>query len=635
MPVMTEPSGSGPTRAQAAVQEQQPPQQSATSPSLARGSDLRQQLRWVPLCAGLMALVIGLGYIVEGLLPHLYHRRLRGLSDILPGTLVNLTRTTDVIIGVLLLMLSHGLRRRKRRAWAAVMALLAIGLVLHATLGIIAHAINRFVPIGPPHPLQIAGTAVVLVALYIFRRQFYAIGDRRSRWRALWVLCCLLVADLVIGLAALSIIGGLRSDYSLSQRVYSVVMNTAGFSGPVQFVTEGKADHFGFVTGGLGLLTLFLAIFMFLRPAEPACRLQETDARRIREMLERYGEQDSLGYFTLREDKSILWSPSGKSCIGYRVLSGVMLASGDPIGDPEAWPGAIHAFLDEAARHAWVPAVIGCSELGAEVWCREGDLTALELGDEAVVRVADFTLAGRAMRNVRQMVSRVAKKGYKAEVRRVSDIPHDEVTRMVRQADGWRGSPTERGFSMALGRIGGPDDDQCVIATATEDGVLRAMLHFVPWGSDGLSLDLMRRDRSAAPGLNDFLIVEAIKAAPELGVKRVSLNFAVFRAALERGERIGAGPVLRAWRGFLLFLSHWFQIESLYKFNAKFCPEWVPRFLVFPGTRDALRIGIASLEAEAFLVWPTVEIRRIARRLGLGRLKKKLTRRPVRRRVAR
>ena len=67
----------------------------------------------------------------------------------------------------------------------------------------------------------------------------------------------------------------------------------------------------------------------------------------------------------------MIWSPTGKSCVGYRVVSGVMLASGDPIGDPEAWPGAIHAFLDEAARHAWVPAVMGCSELGAEVWCRE------------------------------------------------------------------------------------------------------------------------------------------------------------------------------------------------------------------------------------------------------------------------
>ena len=319
-----------------------------------------------------------------------------------------------------------------------------------------------------------------------------------------------------------------------------------------------------------------------------------------------------------------MWSPTGKACIGYRVLSGVMLASGDPIGDPEAWPGAIHTFLDEAARHAWVPAVIGCGELGAEVWCREGNLTALELGDEAVVSVADFTLQGRSMRNVRQMVSRVCRQGYTAEIRRVEDIPAPEIARMVRQADSWRGSPTERGFSMALGRVGSCDDGRCVVATATQDGVLRAVLHFVPWGSDGLSLDLMRRDRSAAPGLNDFLIVEAIKAASDLGVKRISLNFAMFRAALERGERIGAGPVLRAWRGFLLFLSRWFQIESLYKFNAKFSPEWVPRFLVFPGTRDAPRIGLAALEAEAFLVWPTIEIRRIARKLGLGRLRRRL-----------
>src|SRR5215472_1795275 len=419
-------------------------------------------------------------------------------------------------------------------------------------------------------------------------------------------------------------------SYSLAQRVYEVVVNVVGFTGPIRFISEDKADHFGFVTGGLGLLTLLLAIYLFLRPAGPPARLQAGDAARIRELLNRHGEQDSLGYFTLREDKSVLWSSSGKSCIGYRVLSGVMLASGDPIGDPEAWPGAMHNFLDEAARHAWVPAVIGCSELGAEIWCREGNLTALELGDEAIVDIADFTLEGRAMRNVRQMAGRVCKKGYVANVRRVADIPPAEIAWMVRQADSWRGNPTERGFSMALGRLGGREDGQCVIATAMQGGALRALLHFVPWGSDGLSLDLMRRDRAATAGLNDFLIVEAIKAASDLGVKRMSLNFAVFRAALERGERIGAGPVLRAWRRILLFLSRWFQIESLYKFNAKFCPEWVPRFLVFPSTRDALRIGIAALEAEAFLVWPTIEIRRVGRKLSTTRLGRRLAR-PFRR----
>jgi lysyl-tRNA synthetase, class II len=78
------------------------------------------------------------------------------------------------------------------------------------------------------------------------------------------------------------------------------------------------------------------------------------------------------------------------------------------------------------------------------------------------------------------------------------------------------------------------------------------------------------------------------------------------------------------WRNFLLFLSRWFQIESLYKFNAKFNPQWVPRYVVFPGTRDAPRIGMAALEAEAFLVWPTFEIRRIARKLGLGRVRRRM-----------
>jgi lysyl-tRNA synthetase class 2 len=392
----------------------------------------------------------------------------------------------------------------------------------------------------------------------------------------------------------------------------------------VQFVPESRGDLFDVLTTALGLLTLLVTVYLFLRPAEPKGRLSGQDAARIRELLERHGQRDSLGYFALRTDKSVLWSPTGKSCICYRVVSGVMLASADPIGDPEAWPGAIAAFLEAAAQHAWVPAVMGCSELGAEVWCREGGLTALELGDEALLSVADFSLSGRAMRNVRQMVSRVARAGYTAQVRRLSELPAGEIEQIVRQADSWRGSPTERGFSMALGRVGGPGDDDCVVATATEDGVLRALLHFVPWGADGLSLDLMRRDRGSQPGLNDFLIVEAIKAAPGLGVKQLSLNFAVFRAALERGERIGAGPVLRAWRGLLLFASKWFQIESLYKFNSKFQPDWQPRFFVFPSTRDAPRIGLAALEAEAFLVWPRLELRRLARKLGLGKLRRRL-----------
>jgi len=143
-------------------------------------------------------------------------------------------------------------------------------------------------------------------------------------------------------------------------------------------------------------------------------------------------------------------------------------------------------------------------------------------------------------------------------------------------------------------------------------------LHFVPWGSDGLSLDLMRRDRSADPGLNEYLITAALQACPSLGVTRVSLNFAVFRSALERGGKLGAGPIIRAWRSVLVFASRWFQIESLYRFNAKFQPDWQPRFVVYPNARDLPRIAMAALEAEAFIVWPHPHVRHLRQLLRLG-----------------
>ncbi len=575
----------------------------------------RSQRRWIPVVASFVCLLIGLSDVLSIFAPE-WHERLHRINSYVPGAMTNAARSAYVIVGLLLLMLAHGLRRRKCRAWQAVTALLALDIAIHFFHGF--HSFAAHVPTG-------VVAAGLLVTLLYFRDEFYAVGDTRTRWRALWVFLGLAVADVAIGLGYLAA-GRLNGSYSLLDRVQDVVTEVIGISGPITFVSDGRSDSYHVLTSVLGLFTVVVTLYVFLRPAEPKARLSAADADRIRTLLDRHGDRDSLGYFALRTDKSVIWSPTGKACVGYRVVSGVMLAGGDPIGDPEAWPGAIQAFLDRAARHAWAPAVMGCSELGAEVWCREGGLTALELGDEGIVYVADFSLSGRSMRNVRQMCSRVARNGYTAQVRRVADVPRHEIDDIIRVADTWRGSHTERGFSMALGRVGEPGDEQCVIATAMCDGTLRAVLHFVPWGSDGLSLDLMRRDRGSQPGLNDFLIVEAIKAAPGLGVKRISLNFAVFRAALERGERIGAGPVLRAWRSILLFLSKWFQIESLYKFNAKFCPVWQPRFFVFPTAKDAPRIALAALEAEAFLVWPTLEVRRLARQLGLGKLRRRLLR---------
>jgi lysyl-tRNA synthetase class 2 len=573
----------------------------------------RSRRRWVPVVAGVLTFLFGFRDIAMVVRPHLWER-VNIIDHVLPGTvdtalIHGVAAASLVVAGALLMLLSHALRRRKRRAWQAVVLILAVGLVLHflhrPDLGDAA----TWLPVD----------GSLLVALLVFRDEFFARGDPRTRWRALFAFVGLGAASFVVGALVIEVrphqIDGHLTFTKVAQHVaYGLV----GVHGPLTFRNDRTSDLIAATLLAMGTLTALTTAYLLFRPAEPRARLDRSDEERMRALLARNGDRDSLGYFALRRDKSVIWSPTGKSCIAYRVLSGVMLASGDPLGDPEAWPGAMKAFMTEAERHAWVPAVLGCGELGGEIWTRETDMSALEFGDEAVVDVADFSLDGRTMRNVRQMVNRVERAGYTADVYRIRDLTPENAKTFRTQAASWRGTETERGFSMALGRLGDPADGDCVAVAAKKDGVLRAFLHFVPWGSDGLSLDLMRRDKAAEPGLNEYLITSALRACPGLGVKRVSLNFAVFRSALERGGKLGAGPIIRAWRGLLVFASRWFQIESLYRFNAKFQPEWEPRYIVYPGAGDLPRIAIAALEAEAFIVWPHPRIRQLRSLLRLG-----------------
>jgi lysyl-tRNA synthetase class 2 len=564
---------------------------------------------WVPTVAGLLCAFVGLVDLVSAL-SHADRARLRRLTMVVPGALTNASAAGTLVTGVLLLLLAHALTRRKRRAWRAVVALLAGSVALHVLKGLDVE--------------EAALAAALLIGLVVWRDEFRAKGDPRTRWRAVAAFVGLLAVSLALGMLLIAFRREeLASAYRLGPVLEQVGLGLVGVEGPLHWEADaqGRAsdDLVGDALLALGLLTAVTTAYLVLRPAEPQASLSPDDETRMRALLDRHGQRDSLGYFALRRDKSVLWSPTGKACIAYRVVSGVMLASGDPLGDPEAWPGAMSGFLQTAADHAWVPAVMGCSEQAGTAWSRAG-LSALEIGDEAVVEVDQFSLEGRAMRNVRQAVARVERAGYCCEVRRSSDISPEEGLSLRRQAETWRGAETERGFSMALGRFGDAADPDCVAVTATADGVLRAFLHFVPWGPDGLSLDLMRRDRSADNGLNELLIVRAIEAAPSLGVTRLSLNFAVFRSSLERGERLGAGPFLRAWRAVLLFASRWFQIESLYRFNAKFRPVWEPRYVCYPTARDLPRVAIAALEAEAFLVWPRFPrlVRRAHRPVAVG-----------------
>jgi lysyl-tRNA synthetase class 2 len=531
--------------------------------------------------------LVGFVSILSAALPS-SRARLHTLLELLPRFAPEAANAATIGVGLLLLAVAGGLRRRKRRAWQLATLLASTAVILHVVKGLDVE--------------EAALSAGVLVLLLSTRDAFVGAPDPRSARHTLAVFLGTTSAATCAGLLLLSLnLAQLSGVTGFSTLLGEVLLGLVGLPGPAQFAHAGTAARISPLLAVLGGTVLVSTAATLLRPARGPRTVDASDDARLRDLLARHGASDSLGYFALRHDRSVLFSPTGKAAISYRVLNGVTLAGGDPVGDVEAWPGAIAAWLTEARRHAWVPAVLGASERGAEVYHRFG-LDALELGDEAVVRVDLFTLDGRQMRGVRQAVRRLHRAGFHCRIDAFDDLTTAEVAEARNDARRWRGGATERGFSMALGRLGDPADGRCLLVRAFDaQGQLKGLLQLVPWGGDGLSLDLMRRDPDTENGVVELMVADLIAAARARGINRVSLNFAVFRAILERGGRLGAGPVLRLSRRVLLAASRFWQIESLYRANVKYAPTWQPRFLCFPGTRDLPRVTVAALQAEAFL----------------------------------
>lgn len=337
--------------------------------------------------------------------------------------------TAGFATGVFTTFLAITLRRRKRAAWILNIVLGGLYLLLFLFAMVFAeirqHAQNW---------VSTALTAAFVAALLVGRREFYAKGDRSNPRLAAGVaiggllLCSLLAALLVT-------VTNEADDAHRSTfwdrwgygalRLISVAADDSDFVG---ITTPTWVNVIINVLSTLLVLAVLYAAFRSRRAVDP---LSEDDEARLRALLDRHGDRDSLGYFALRREKSVVWSPTRKAGVTYRV-----------------------------------------------------------------------------------------------------------------------------------------------------------------------------RDREAENGLMEFMVIELLQRAGEIGITQVSLNFAMFRSVFERGGRLGAGPVLRLWRSLLGFFSRWWQIESLYRANAKYRPIWEPRFLLLEKSADLPRIAVASARAEGFLEAP-------------------------------
>ncbi|MCE1178203.1 MAG: bifunctional lysylphosphatidylglycerol synthetase/lysine--tRNA ligase LysX [Micrococcales bacterium] len=534
-----------------------------------------------------------------------HHRA--GLVETVFG-LLNVPVGRSLLSVVTLVLTTRALLGRKRIGLWAVAAFQLFGVYL----GIVA--ITHLTDVPDPPSWQSRSTfgatldtvslvlaVAILVWLWRIRGAFPARLQPGSRTGALLTLAAGALTATGLTVATL-----FAYDVELPQLATRTVQVLAASSGDSDVAPRGRVgpEWLLEVNGLVLALALVAAVVVFLRSARPLSGWSGERELALRGLLARHGERDSLGYFATRRDKSSVFAPDGRAAVAYRVLAGVSLASGDPVGDPASWGAAIERWQREAREFGWLPAVISASEDGAKAYAAHG-LRVIILGDEAILDPARFSLRSTSMADVRHAVAHAQRAGLSTHARRAAEIPADELAAITAAADQWRAG-ADRGFSMALNREADPADGRAVVVTAHDaDGTLAGVLSFVPWGWQGLSLDVMRRSPQAPSGVTELMVSALMAAAEELGVRRVSLNFIMFRSVYADAARVGAGAVTRFGYSVLGVLDRFWQLERLYRSNAKYEPTWVPRFLCYDDRVSLPQVAIAAGAAEGFLPDPT------------------------------
>ena len=568
-----------------------------TRPVTATTHRSRSRFGWVPAAAGWTLGVIAAASLLSSVSTTVRHLT-RVPREFIDHYLFNFP-DTSFAWAFAVAVLAGALAARKRIAWWVLLinVMIAVGFDIASLTqrdGGRLEAVGEFLGLT----LHIAVIAVLLLSY----GEFWA----KVRSGAVLKAAAVLVAGNLVGIGVawglLELFpGSLQPEYRLAYAVNRV----SGFASATPDLFVGTPHVFlNALMGLFGALALMAAAVVLFQSQRSDNALTGEDESAIRGLLAAYGKNDSLGYFATRRDKSVAFAANGRAAVTYRVEIGVCLASGDPVGDPKSWPQAITAWLQLCEQYGWAPGVMGASSTGAQAF-REAGLSALQLGDEAILYPDKFRLSGPEMRAVRQAVTRARRSGLTVRMRRHHDLSAGEMAEVIARADAWRDTETERGFSMALGRLGDPADGDCLLVEAVEGaGNVVGMLSFVPWGGNGISLDLMRRSPQSPNGTVELMVSEVLQQADTVGVSRVSLNFAMFRSAFEQGAQLGAGPVARLWRALLVFFSRWWQLETLYRSNMKYQPQWVPRYACYEDTRLIPRVGVASVIAEGFLVLP-------------------------------
>ncbi|WP_427017329.1 bifunctional lysylphosphatidylglycerol flippase/synthetase MprF [Pseudarthrobacter sp. P1] len=555
-----------------------------------------------------------------------------------------------ILPSFLLLLFAEGMRRGRRFAWVAALLLEGVMATLAGTY--IAGILLPAAPGSTPnegagainltefhHPLSLVLPLllpVLVVVLLLATYRLFKVSAPPKTYPGLLVRILATGAVLagVYAGAGLLLSGGFTPPPGLAQLVADIPDRFL----PLGYLLDVPPAFFPQSTAavvlyeGTGVVFWAVtAVFVwksFLRPAHHRHGADEDHARAIL----RAQESSPLSWMTMWAGNTYWFSSKGTGFVAFRVLSGIALSLGVPVGPKSELRACVEEFSRFAVGNGWTPCFYSVTADVKDITTSLG-WGSVQVAQETILSLDSVTFKGKKYQDVRTAVNKAATEGIRAEWLVYPTAPLAIVDQIQAISEEWvadRRMP-EMGFTLGgLDEINDPEV-RCLVAL-DRHGTVHAVTSWLPVYRNGSvvgwTLDFMRRRGTGFRASIEFLIASAALSLKDDGFEFISLSGAPLArtgphvpSPLDQGvpaPATGAMDRVLDWLGATLEPVYGFR--SLLAFKAKFQPRYETLFMAYP---DAAALpSIANAIARAYLPQFTF-------RQGLY-LARKITRRPLR-----
>jgi phosphatidylglycerol lysyltransferase len=485
------------------------------------------------------------------------------LNEYVPLPIVEVSHVAAAAAGILLLVLGRGMARGYTAAFNATVSLLLLAAVWSMLKGLDWEE------------------AIVLALVAMLAASQRPLFDRPSRGD--WFE----TRDVGVAFVALLVFIGFGV---FAYRVQFQSLSSIGTYRAARWV-EVERNRFLRSAGTLIVAVSAGAAYVLMRVP---VRFNRPGDAEIARTLDAHAEigRGTAGLTVATGDKDVFADADRGFCL-YRTIGPYLVVFSDPDvrtpADRPAFLNALFEFAGEIDRRPvfyqvslnWIPPL------------HDRGYAFFKLGEEAIVSLEAFTLAGHAGKEYRQFLRRAERDGVRFRVLAPYEVAGALPVLAEISAD-WLKSKGVRERQFSIGHFDRRYLSRfpCAVVEDRSGRIIAFANLLLGPRHDEVSVDLMRY-RSDAPPVMDFLFTSLFVYGRDRGYRRFNMGMAPLSSV---GEIRGAHTRERLANLFFQHGETWYNFQGLRQYKEKFKPEWVPRYMAYQNTWE-WPVAIAHVSA--------------------------------------